>query len=102
MSGSDNRSERAPDSSDILHAEFDWTVISPSLAIVQTVAIAADRKAIELPPLIETVDPDALDELFQYPTEPDSNISLSFRLGDYEVTVTEHGDVYVHNGRLGS
>ncbi|MDS0221985.1 hypothetical protein NDI54_11570 [Haloarcula sp. S1AR25-5A] len=102
MSGSDNRSGRAPDSTDLLHAEFDWNVISPSLAVVQTVAIAADRKAIELPPLIETVDPDALDELFESPTKPDSSISLSFRLGDYAVTVTEYGDVYVHNSRLNS
>jgi len=102
MSGPDNRSSRAPDGTDMLHAEFDWSVISPSLAVVQTVAIAADRKAIELPPLIETLDPDALDELFRHPTEPESNISLSFRLGDYTVTVTGHGDVYVYNGRLGS
>jgi hypothetical protein len=102
MSGSDNRAGRAPDSTETLHAEFDWNVISPSLAVVQTVAVAADREATDLSPLIETVDPDALDDLFQHPAEPDSNVSLSFRLGEYAVTVTGRGDVYVHGGRLDS
>jgi hypothetical protein len=102
MSGPDNRAGRASDGTDMLHAGFDWSVISPSLAVVQTVAIAADRNAVELPPLIETLDPDALDQLFRHPTKPESNISLSFQLDDYTVTVTGHGDVYVDNCCLDS
>ncbi|WP_058992568.1 HalOD1 output domain-containing protein [Haloarcula sp. CBA1127] len=98
MSGSDRRPDRTSDDPDTLHAEFDWSTVSPSVAIVQTVAIAADQEAIELSPLIETLDPDALDQLFSHSSESDSAVSLSFQLGDYRVTVTGTGDVYVHTG----
>jgi hypothetical protein len=102
MSGSDERPGRPSDGSDILHAEFDWEVASPSVAVVQTVATAADREAIELSPLIETLDPDALDELIMHASGPDSAVSLSFRLGDYAVTVTGTGDVYVRTKHVHS
>ncbi|KAA9398918.1 hypothetical protein Har1130_11970 [Haloarcula sp. CBA1130] len=95
MSGSDRRPDRTSDNPDTLHAEFDWGAVSPSVAVIQTVAIAADREAIELAPLIETLDPDALDELFTHSSGPDSAVSLSFQLGQYAVTVTGTGDVYV-------
>ncbi|EMA00904.1 hypothetical protein C437_18937 [Haloarcula vallismortis ATCC 29715] len=95
MSGSDRRPDRTSDDPDTLHAEFDWDVVSPSVAVVQMVATAADREATELSPLIETLDPDALDELFSHSSGPDSAVSLSFQLGRYAVTVTGAGDVYV-------
>jgi len=102
MSGSDRRPGRTSDGPDVLHAEFDWDVASPSVAVVQTVATAADREAIELSPLIETLDPDALDELIVHASGPDSGVSLSFQLGDYAVTVTGTGDVYVHTEHVRS
>ncbi|EMA22285.1 MULTISPECIES: HalOD1 output domain-containing protein [Haloarcula] len=100
MSGSDRRPDRTSDGPDTLHAEFDWGSISPSVAVVQTVAIAAEQEAIELSPLIETLDPDALDQLFVHSAEPDSAVSLSFQLGEYAVTVTGTGDVYVRTGSV--
>ena len=102
MSGSDRRPDRTSDGPDTLHAEFDWDVVSPSVAVVQTVATAADKEPIELSPLIETLDPDALDELFVHASGPDSAVSLSFQLGEYEVTVTGTGDVYVRTGSVRS
>jgi len=102
MSGSDRRPGRTSDGPDVLHAEFDWDVASPSVAVVQTVATAADREAIELSPLIETLDPDALDELIVHASGPESSVSLSFQLGDYAVTVTGAGDVYVHTEHVRS
>ncbi|AAV48026.1 MULTISPECIES: HalOD1 output domain-containing protein [Haloarcula] len=101
MSGSDRRPDGTSDNPDTLHAEFDWNTVSPSVAVVQTVAIAAGQEAIELSPLIETLDPDALDQLFVHSSGPDSAVSLSFQLGDYGVTVTGTGDVYVHTGPVG-
>ncbi|AUG46502.1 hypothetical protein BVU17_02830 [Haloarcula taiwanensis] len=95
MSGSDSQPDRPSDDPDTLHAEFDWNAVSPSVAVVQTVAIAADREATELSPLIETLDPDALDQLFVQSSGPDSTVSLSFQLGKYAVTMTGTGDVYV-------
>ena len=102
MSGSDRRPDRTSDDPDTLHAEFDWDVVSPSVAVMQTVAIAADREAIELSPLIETLDPDALDELIVHTSGPDSAVSLSFQLDEYAVTVTGAGDVYVRTKHVHS
>lgn len=102
MSGSDERSGRISDDPDSLHAEFDWDVVSPSVAVVQMVATAAGREAIELSPLIETLDTDALDELFVHASAPDSAVSLSFQLGEYAVTVTGTGDVYVRTEHVRS
>jgi hypothetical protein len=102
MSGSDKRPGQISDDADSLHAEFDWDVVSPSVAVVQTVATAAGREAIELCPLIETLDPDALDELFVHAAGPDSAVSLSFQLGEYAVTVTGTGDVYVRTEHVRS
>jgi hypothetical protein len=98
MGESDDRPSRMSDAPDALHAEFDWDVTSPSVAVVQTVAIAAGREATELSPLIGALDPDALDQL--YTTGPDGDVSLSFQLDGYAVTVTGDGDVYVRTERV--
>lgn len=96
MSGPADPAARPPDGPDILHAEFDWAVVPPSRAVVETVAIAADRAAVGLPPLIEAIDPDALDDLFEHAVRRDRDLRLSFSLSEYTVTVTESGDVFVH------
>lgn len=44
-----------------IRAEFDWSVVTPSMAVVETVAIALDMEPTGLEPLYETIDPDALD-----------------------------------------
>lgn len=96
MGSSHSRAGRDPERPDILHAEFDWTVVPPSLAVVRTLAVAAGCEPTELPPLIEFIDPDAVDRLFQQPTGAERRLSLTFQMCDYSVTVTEAGDVFVH------
>ena len=41
--------------------QYDWSSVSPSTAVVETVAAATGRNAIDLDPLYEAVNPDALD-----------------------------------------
>ncbi|WIV67685.1 HalOD1 output domain-containing protein [Natrialbaceae archaeon AArc-T1-2] len=71
---------------------------TPSTAIVEAVAAASGRDAAPspessdpLPPLFNTVDPDALDSLFASAGE---DVSLSFTYAGYEV-VLENGTVSV-------
>lgn len=45
-------------------ARFDWTVTPLTMGIVETVAETVDREALELPPLYDAVDVEALDTLF--------------------------------------
>lgn len=63
----------------------------PSEAVVAAVAEATDRSPLELDPLIEAVDPDALDSLFARAEAVDSPISLSFVYAGRSVTVTPEG-----------
>jgi hypothetical protein len=51
--------------------------------IVWTVATAADRDPLELPPLYDAIDPDALDAL----VDRMSDGTVSFAYAGYEVTV---------------
>jgi len=69
----------------------DWTVTNaygdeaPSDAVVRSVAAATDRTVVDLDPLYETVDSDALDDLF----ERGASVRMSFRYGGCDVTVTQ-------------
>ncbi|MDR9431077.1 MAG: HalOD1 output domain-containing protein [Natronomonas sp.] len=51
--------------------------------IVRTVATEADSDPVELPPLYDAIDPDALDAL----VDRMSNGTVSFAYAGYEVTV---------------
>jgi len=95
-------SSNADDDPDVIHANFDWDSVSPSMAVVETVAIAADRKPTDLKPLIETFDPDALDTLLGNADSTESNITLAFHVDEFHVTVTGDGDVFVELSRLRS
>lgn len=46
----------------IVRARYDWSETPPSEAAVRAIAIAADCGPLELAPLYDSVDPDALDE----------------------------------------
>ncbi|WP_424003073.1 HalOD1 output domain-containing protein [Haloarcula salina] len=92
----------ADDGPDVIHANFDWGSVSPSMAVVETVAIAADRKPTDLQPLIETFDPDALDTLVGNVDAAESDLTLAFHVDEFHVTVTGDGDVFVESNRLRS
>lgn len=59
-----------------------------SEAIVRAVAIETGCDPLELPPLYETVDPDALDELWNSETGSGANVVLSFPYASYDVWIT--------------
>jgi hypothetical protein len=75
-------------------ARFDPDAIAPSMAIVETMASVLDTAPTELDPLVETVDPMALDRLVNGSTEG-TDRSLAFRYLDCRVTVRSHGVVEV-------
>lgn len=81
-----------------IRAEFDWSEVTPSTAVIESVAIAADREPTAIEPLYETVDPDALDALIRSggsnSTDGDA-ASVTFALDGFEVTVQRGGTVVV-------
>lgn len=80
-----------------IRAEFDWSDVLPSTAVVETVAIAADREPMALEPLYDTIDPDALDTLVRSGGTNSANgmASVTFALEGHEATVQPDGTVVV-------
>ncbi|MFC6964796.1 HalOD1 output domain-containing protein [Halocatena marina] len=61
-------------------------------AVVSRIAASTGRDETELPPLYETLDPDALDELFCSSTA--NMATLSFKYAGQQVTI--HSDRTIH------
>lgn len=80
-----------------IRTTFDWGTISPSIAVVETVARARDEEPTAVPPLFDRLDPDALDLVFEdWLKGPGKDeIRLSFPFAAHEVTVTSGGEVTV-------
>lgn len=88
-------------STEAIDARYDWTDSSPSVAVIETAAMALDRDPQDLPALFLHLDPDALDALFTRGTGGfgDRDIQVSFSFAALEVTVTGAGDVAVEPNR---
>ncbi|MFC5973260.1 HalOD1 output domain-containing protein [Halomarina salina] len=67
------------------------TDLRPSVALVEAVATEAGCHPVDLPPLYDTLDPDALDRLF--PLRGDGEIVLHYH--GYEVTLRDVDDITV-------
>lgn len=77
-----------------IRARYDWSSTSPSVAVVDTIAIAANREPESLTPLYEVIDPDALNAVIAPPSGGvASDLSLTFRFEGYDVTVRRDGTV---------
>jgi hypothetical protein len=66
---------------------------TPVVAVVTAVAEVADADPLELPPLRNAVDPDALNDLVG--TECNRLTSISFEYIGYDVTITGDGNIRV-------
>lgn len=66
-----------------------------SQQVVEAIADATGVDPLELPPLYDSVDPDALDSLFSHDGASASITSLCFEIGDCEVVVRGSGEVVV-------
>lgn len=80
-----------------IQAEFDWSDVRPSTAVVEMVATAANREPTALEPLYETVDPDALDTLVRSmgANSIDGDATVTFPFEGYQVVVRRDGRVVV-------
>lgn len=65
----------------------------PSVAIVEAVAVATNRRPTELPPLQRTVDLDAVDALLTDGTG--ALLHISFRYEEMDITVRADGTIEV-------
>lgn len=80
-----------------IRAECDWSSQSPSMAVIETVAIAANAEPTTIEPLYDSVDLDALDALVQLNGRDSkkSDVTVTFTHGGHEVHVRSEGVVIV-------
>lgn len=75
-------------------ARFDPESIAPSMAVVEAMASICNASPTELEPLIDTVDPLAIDQLVSG-ADDDEDRALEFHYLDHAVTVSGHGVVEI-------
>lgn len=102
MTASNSSGDREPidQSTNTIQTEFDWTDVEPSTAIIELIAEATDCDPIDLEPLYESVDPDALDRLVRgNGVDPhDQRLSVSFSFDGHAVAVRSSGVVELYEG----
>ncbi|WP_410767275.1 HalOD1 output domain-containing protein [Haloferax sp. DFSO60] len=97
MTTFDNTEDNDPgtDADGVIRAEYDWSSLPPSTAVIETVAVAANCEPTALEPLYNTVDPDALDALLGSSDfhSTDGLTTVSFEFAGHSVTVQANGVV---------
>lgn len=79
-------------------SNYDGDLFPPSTAVVLALATITGRGVEELTPLQESVDPDALDEIFRSRRRRSTDdTTLTFTYADHEVTVRGSGDVAIRS-----
>lgn len=66
-----------------------------STKVVQRVAAATNQTVTELPPLYETIDPEALDAVIESATTDESSLACQFTYSDCLISITGSGAVHV-------
>lgn len=67
------------------------TVDTPSTLILETILALSDKEVTEIDQLSETIDPDALDNLFAYDASASGAASVELIIDSYVVTVRDDG-----------
>ncbi|WP_458204795.1 HalOD1 output domain-containing protein [Haladaptatus sp. NG-SE-30] len=65
--------------------------------VIETISEVSGTDPTEIPPLYESIDPDALDDLFDRSSPESVPIRVRFQHDGYEVVVEREGTVTVRN-----
>lgn len=76
---------------EVYRLAYDREVDTTSLAIIAAVAAIADTDPVDLDPLYSTIDPEAVDTLFDGSATGQirSTVRVSFHFNEFEITVTD-------------
>ena len=86
---------REDDRAGVIRAEFDWSETPPAIAVVETLAVATDTEILDVEPLLEQLDPDALNALVGDENRADAGTVVVFAMADHEVSVHSDGQLVV-------
>lgn len=74
-------------------AQYDQNATAASMAVIAAVSNVLDTDPLELDPLHDTIDTDALDDLVHCRGPPDEPVDVSFTVEGHEITVFSDGEV---------
>lgn len=85
--------------SSTVQADFNWEVVTPSTAVIETISIASNTDPSKIEPLYDSIDSDALDNLISSNgTRPtNGTTTVSFPVSGYGVSVHSDGTVVVRH-----
>ncbi len=103
QAGVDLQGESYQADPDTYRFAYDQDTTTPSMAVVAALSEVVDADPIELDPLHDAVDTDALDVLVHGPAATNGDVSVSFPVAEYAVTIHSPGVVTITDrGRDGS
>lgn len=68
-----------------------------SMKVVERVAAVTDRTVTELPPLHETIDPEALDDVIDSATPDESSLECRFTYSGCRISITGSGAIHIES-----
>lgn len=78
--------------------EFDRSGIdSLVVELVSLISEAKDTEPLELPPLADTIDPEAVERVLE--SDMNDSVTVSFEYVECEVVVTGNGEIFVLSSR---
>jgi len=95
MSESNDSPQAAPTMArdQLITHRCDWAETDPTLAVVEAIAVAANREPTDHRPLYDAVDTDALNDIFDGDQSP--SVEVSFTYEGFDVSVAGTGTVTV-------
>ncbi|MXV60779.1 hypothetical protein GS429_01570 [Natronorubrum sp. JWXQ-INN-674] len=81
--------------SETYRAQYDQDTTSTSMAVVAALSDVTDRDPTELEPLHASIDTGALDELVHLRDATNGNLSVTFTIAEYAITVYSYGVVAI-------
>lgn len=85
------------DERDVFHVSFDPDAESVVEVVVQAASVIHNKDPEELEPIAETIDPDALEDLFRTPYDDSSGVvEVSFVYEGLETVVHGDGDIWLN------
>lgn len=88
MAGVDLESFERTLESCVCRSRYDPEAMSASMAVIATLSELTEQCPTEVKPLQDAVDTDALDEVFQNPSSSIGEMSVTFSVRNYVVTVS--------------
>lgn len=76
-----------------IRTTFDWSKTPPAVAVVEALAVATNAEILDVEPLMDHVEPEALNALINDQERPDTDTVVIFEMAGHEVTVHADGRV---------